>query len=114
MKKLLLITCMIITSNASSQENQERKNFKAVSSESGVIYQLKPTFFDYGSSEKILGLNPDDVAKVSPALVIFDSNKKPSHVDSSSLQVFMLKEIQKHQEELKALRSEIETLKKKK
>lgn len=89
----------------------KRSNFRDISAESSVIYRLNPVWFDYGEEKKIPGFNPEAVAQIDPKLVVFNRQREPLHVNYNTLEVFMIKELQKHEEEIKKLRQEIQQLK---
>ena len=69
-----------------------------------IIYSLRPVLYDaregYGEGSNIPGFIAEDVYAIAPHLAILNRDRRPENVAYNDLHALVIKEIQKHEQEL--------------
>lgn len=100
----------------SSSSARFKEQVRDMGDSTDALMKLRPVTFlykpEYANGERTLqyGLIAEEVAKVYPELVAYDSDGQPYSVRYQYLSTMLLNEVQKQAAEIKAQRQQIETL----
>ena len=93
-----------------SSSKRYKTNIRNMSdNESEIIYKLNPVTYDakegHGEGKDIPGFIAEEIYETAPNLAILNNENQPENIAYNSLHALVIKEIQKHQQQLKKLKT---------
>lgn len=102
-------TCLLSSEKYKQNGRPLNVGLNAIMAMRPVSYELKPQYNPTGLGEQI-GLYAEDVARVDPRLVSTEADGSPHAVRYQQLTAVLVKAIQEQQKQIKALRQDVQML----
>lgn len=91
-----------------SSSQRYKQNIEPLDTEADAVLNLRPVRFEYKKSgHKDIGLIAEEVEKISPDLVIYDSQGRPDAVKYDKVALYLLSVVKSQQEEIAVLKDKI-------